>query len=266
MPTDPRLKNLVSVVSDTYSKQAIEGAQHALNDTNNPLRASFFATAMRILIERALHSQAPDNEVKNCSWFIPNKDTNGKPTRNQRAMFCIHGGIPEKFLEEISSLYFKNIKYNVIKSIDNMNKLLHQPNIDYYFKNFNNKHISEITDSIYRFFHSIIIYRSNLSNYLVERIVKEFDFFIEIRKNEIYDTTKYEHVDQTIYPPSTSIIKSTHIEYHMDGFIEIQNTKNKIEEEIEFIDISILMKCPVEDPFGDIYPAEFLIEKKSKNP
>lgn len=49
---DGRLRRLDTKVTGPFSRQVIEGARHARAGDGNPLRLTFFATAMRILCSR----------------------------------------------------------------------------------------------------------------------------------------------------------------------------------------------------------------------
>ncbi len=60
---DEQLIALKHKVFDTFSRLAIEGAQHALATTDNPLRLNFFSTAMRILFEPMMDPLAPAEQV-----------------------------------------------------------------------------------------------------------------------------------------------------------------------------------------------------------
>lgn len=127
MITDPRLQQLETLVEDDYSKSAIVGAQHALDDVKNPLRASFLATAFRILVENTLHSQSPDEEVKLCSWYKPDPNTGGKPTRAQRAFYAVHGGLPRSAVIDVLGVDLDDMKKRLIAAIDRMGKNIHKP-------------------------------------------------------------------------------------------------------------------------------------------
>jgi hypothetical protein len=48
---------------DEFSRWAIEGAERALADGENPLRLNFFSTAMRILFEHMMETLSPPDQV-----------------------------------------------------------------------------------------------------------------------------------------------------------------------------------------------------------
>jgi hypothetical protein len=52
---------------------------------------------MRIVFEHMMGSLAPIDEVKKCKWFVPQKE-DGSPTRWQRVVFAIQGGLPDSLV------------------------------------------------------------------------------------------------------------------------------------------------------------------------
>jgi hypothetical protein len=97
MCIEAKLESVSLQVMDEFSRTVLKGAKHALSDKDNPLRANFFATAMRILFEHTQHALAPDEEVKACAWFKQELGTEG-PTRSQRVKYAIQGGLNPDFV------------------------------------------------------------------------------------------------------------------------------------------------------------------------
>lgn len=88
---DTIVQELEDNLPDAFSRTLLKGGLEALN-SENPIRAHLFATALRELIGHLLHLFAPDQEVSNCGWFRPEAE---KPTRRQRATYAIQGGLPD---------------------------------------------------------------------------------------------------------------------------------------------------------------------------
>lgn len=109
---------------DQFSALAIEGGQRALIDADNPLRLNFFATSMRILFEHIMDSRAPLDEVKKCSWFKPERE-NGEPTRWQRVVFAIQGGLEESFVRDELRVDLPPLRQRLLKAIDELSKHVH---------------------------------------------------------------------------------------------------------------------------------------------
>jgi hypothetical protein len=94
-----RVAALKLKTDNQFSVWAIEGALRALADNEKPLRLNFFSTGMRILFEHLMDTLSPEGEVVRASWFKPERD-DGKPTRGQRIVFAIQGGLSETFVKE----------------------------------------------------------------------------------------------------------------------------------------------------------------------
>ncbi len=76
------LSTLKPKVLDAFSRLTIEGAQHAVSNTANPLRLNFFSTSMRMLFEHMMATLAPVEEVVKSPWFVQDPEQkNGLPTR-----------------------------------------------------------------------------------------------------------------------------------------------------------------------------------------
>jgi len=76
MTLDDQLSALLPKAVDPFSRSAIEGAQHTLVDTANPLQRNFFCSAMRILFEHMIGTLAPVDQVKKTEWFVAERADN----------------------------------------------------------------------------------------------------------------------------------------------------------------------------------------------
>jgi hypothetical protein len=102
----------------------LEGARHALDDQANPLRLNFFSTAMRILFEHMMESLAPSDAVRRCSWFKAERD-NGLPTRWQRAVYAIQGGLDDDFVAKQLKVDIAPLRRQLLDAIDNLSTQVH---------------------------------------------------------------------------------------------------------------------------------------------
>lgn len=109
---------------DRFSCWAIEGALHALADSQNPLRLNFFSTAMRILFEHIMDTWSPGDQVVNASWFKPEK-SDGQPTRWQRAIFAVQGGLSEAFVGDELKVDLPPLRRRLLASVDELSKHVH---------------------------------------------------------------------------------------------------------------------------------------------
>ena len=125
MSVEDKLESVTRQVIDDFSRTVMKSAKHALADNENPLRANFFATAMRILFEHTLHSLAPDEEVKACTWFKPEPDTEGRPTRPQRITYAIQGGLDPHFVATDLQVDVKPLFRRLKSAIQELSKHVH---------------------------------------------------------------------------------------------------------------------------------------------
>ena len=121
---DEKIAALKPKATDEFSRSAIEGARRALADGDNPLRLNFFSTAMRILFEHMMDTLSPNDEVMRSSWFKPERES-GKPTRWQRIIFAIQGGLPEAFVMQELKVYPFPLRKRLLEAIDELSKHVH---------------------------------------------------------------------------------------------------------------------------------------------
>jgi hypothetical protein len=126
--TAPELDQAIAALkpktTDQFSRWAVDGARHALADVQNPLRLNFFSTAMRILFEHIMDTLAPEDQVVRASWFTPERP-NGKPTRWQRAMFAVQGGLSEVFVRDDLNVDLALLRRRLLDSVDDLSKHVH---------------------------------------------------------------------------------------------------------------------------------------------
>jgi hypothetical protein len=127
-PTDVTLANAIAALKpkavDQFSRWAIEGAERALADSKNPLRLNFFSTAMRILFEHMMDTLAPGDQVARSSWFKQERE-DGRPTRWQRIVFAIQGGLSESFVRQELQIDPLPLRQRLLATIDELSKHVH---------------------------------------------------------------------------------------------------------------------------------------------
>ncbi|MFN4310300.1 MAG: hypothetical protein ACK4FK_06895 [Ferrovibrio sp.] len=109
---------------DDFSRRAIQGALHALADAENPLRLNFFSTAMRILFEHMMDTLAPVEQVKQSSWFKPERP-DGSATRWQRVVFTIQGGLSDTFVKDDLKVDPQPLRKRLLDAVDDLSKQVH---------------------------------------------------------------------------------------------------------------------------------------------
>ncbi len=91
---------------------------------DDPLRFNSFAYSLRELVRNIFALRAPDEKVMACSWFKPETD-NGLPTRQQRYIYCVQGGLSPDFVK--NQLKFDPLApwKGIKNSIDKLSKYTH---------------------------------------------------------------------------------------------------------------------------------------------
>lgn len=109
---------------DQFSGWALEGALRALADNENPLRLNFFSTGMRILFEHLIDTLSPEDEVVRTSWFKAERE-DGKPTRGQRVLFAIQGGLSETFVKDELKVDLPPLRTRLLTAFAELSKHVH---------------------------------------------------------------------------------------------------------------------------------------------
>lgn len=102
----------------------MDGARRALEGHDNPLRLNFFSTAMRILFEHMMDTLAPIEDVMRCAWFKSEKG-DGKPTRGQRIIYAIQGGLLDSFVAEKLEIDPGTMRKRLLDAVDECSKQVH---------------------------------------------------------------------------------------------------------------------------------------------
>jgi hypothetical protein len=110
---------------DQFSSWAIDGAQRALADEENPLRLNFFSSAMRILFEHMMDTLAPSDQVIQSSWFKREEGESDKPTRSERILFAIQGGLSDEFVQQELQIDTLPLRSRLLSTIDELSKHIH---------------------------------------------------------------------------------------------------------------------------------------------
>jgi hypothetical protein len=111
-------------INDQFSGRAIDGSLRALADAENPLRLNFFSTGMRILFEHLMDTLSPEDEVVKTSWFTAERD-DGKPSRGQRVLFAIQGGLSEVFVKEKLKVDLPPLRKRLTTAFAELSKHVH---------------------------------------------------------------------------------------------------------------------------------------------
>ena len=115
---------LKTKITDQFARCAIDGALHALSDRENPLRLNFFSTAMRILFEHMMDTSAPEDQVVKAPWFRVER-SDGKPSRWQRVVFAIQGGLADEFVKDELKVDLPPLRTRLLDTVNELSKHVH---------------------------------------------------------------------------------------------------------------------------------------------
>ncbi|MFQ6552635.1 hypothetical protein AAD018_009875 [Aestuariibius insulae] len=108
---------------DQFSHDLLAGSLLVAKEPINPVRLHLAAAGLRELFGHILHADAPDDEVRACSWFVQDQNTE-TVTRRQKAIYSTQGGLSDGFVEGLG-LDVKDLHKTAIKSIQVLNKATH---------------------------------------------------------------------------------------------------------------------------------------------
>ncbi|MVT69468.1 hypothetical protein GPL21_30705 [Bradyrhizobium pachyrhizi] len=127
-PSWPELRQrgdafLREIPGDAFAATVLAGA-FQVGESRNPIRGNLCAAAIREVAGHVLHALAPDSRVSKCCWYKQEPKTNG-PTRQQRAIYIVQGGLPIDFVTNTLKLDHKAVCRPLIKAMDRLNRATH---------------------------------------------------------------------------------------------------------------------------------------------
>jgi hypothetical protein len=127
-PSWPELRQrgdafLREIPQDDFAATVLAGA-FQVGESGNPIRGNLCAAAIREVAGHVLHTLAPDSRVSKCCWYKQEPKTNG-PTRQQRAIYIVQGGLPIDFVTDTLKLDHKAVCRPLIKAMDRLNRATH---------------------------------------------------------------------------------------------------------------------------------------------
>lgn len=94
---DEYSQSILSHLGSGFEQNLFLASLENLSDKGNPVRFNNFAYCMREIIGIILAKYSDDEQIQECSWFIPPSDT--KVTRLQRVTYAICGGLELDFVK-----------------------------------------------------------------------------------------------------------------------------------------------------------------------
>ena len=223
-------QNIASYLKTDFEKELFDAVFVNLHEKGNKLRLNNFAYAARELTRHFLSRLAPDKDVLNAPWFIPNKAI----TREQRIRYAILGYLDETFARNTLQFDFTHISKDLRKSIDDLSKYTH---VNPETFNVEEDKILELTlnilESTAKFFKTISEAQNKIMNAVYNAVDKDMinKFYMETY-NEIdmlathhevlsYTVTSQKEVDknnETITIQADGVVNAR-LQYGSDGDI-----------------------------------------------
>lgn len=115
---------ILKYLETEFEKGLFLASINYLKNHNDPLRFNSFSYSLRELVRNIFAARAPDELLKCCSWFKIETD-NGMPTRQQRYIYCIQGGLSHSFVRSELDMEILSFWKDIKDSIDTLSKYTH---------------------------------------------------------------------------------------------------------------------------------------------
>jgi hypothetical protein len=119
-----KIDRIKSFLRTDFEIELFKASVAYIDNTGDPLRFNSFSASLRELSRHLLSRLAPDEEVRKCSWFKVETD-NGAPTRKQRIIYAIQGGLSTRFIEDELYIDASDEIKDSISSINLLSKFTH---------------------------------------------------------------------------------------------------------------------------------------------
>jgi Predicted pPIWI-associating nuclease len=116
--------HISKALSNNFEQKLLAAAFDNL-EKSGPLCFNNFSYAIRELLRHLLHNLAPKNEIENCVWFNPDKDSKDGITRAHRIIYAIQGGLSDKFIEKVLEIDNQSTIKELLNAINVLNKYTH---------------------------------------------------------------------------------------------------------------------------------------------
>lgn len=117
-------EEIESYLETEFERRLFSASIAYLENDSDPLRVNSFAYSLRELIRNVFERRAPEEKVKSCTWFKKETD-NGKPSRKQRYIYSIQGGLGHKFVKDELAMDVLEPWKEIKETIDSLSKFTH---------------------------------------------------------------------------------------------------------------------------------------------
>ena len=149
-------------------------------DLNNPIRFNNFAYSIRELLREKFDYEAPDEQIKLCTWYSPlleNNEEKNKPTRSDKVRYYLAAGLNDSQLQLLQvENDIKSIQNKYLKTVNTLSKYTHINE-----KNFGidisdgDKKFREILSLIINFLESVEELRNRVINQINDSVYSDIN-------------------------------------------------------------------------------------------
>lgn len=118
-------QKLESVLPDEFHKRLLGASLQSLSDTGNPLSYANFCNGFRELIRHVFSRLAPDHEITQCPWYVPDTTSKTGITRGHAISYILHGGLRPDYVAMQLGIDHNAEKKQLLSAIAALNKYVH---------------------------------------------------------------------------------------------------------------------------------------------
>lgn len=195
-------------LKNSFTKKLLKASLLQIKYKDNPIRYNSFAVSFRELVRHIFYELAPNEEVKNCDWYVENDNVLNGITKAQRIEYAVRGGLSDDFVSDELVIDLRVLTKKILKSLETLNKYTHiEEEVFQVSESEGDKIVNKSMNALMDFFNAI----NDLKYDLINRYEK---ILFDIVEKTFYDET-FNEID----------ILSTH--YRIEGIvldnIEIEN-------------------------------------------
>jgi hypothetical protein len=153
-----------------FQRDLLDAAVMSIQAKENPLRLNNFSTAVRELVRVVFDDLAPDDEIKQCSWYVPDITSKTGVTRGHRVSFVIHGGIDPRLAKDELHIDVAAERSQLTKVVNTLSKFTHVTP-----KTFNTPHadVDRYVDDAYNALYRVLMAANEARQTLVDAIQEQ---------------------------------------------------------------------------------------------
>jgi hypothetical protein len=119
------IEQLRPLLQTQFQRDLFEAALVSAQAVGNPLRLNNFSTGFRELVRDVLDHLAPNEQIKQCSWYVADSTSATGVTRAHRVSFVIHGGLAPEYAEEELHIDVEGEQKELVKAVSTLSKFTH---------------------------------------------------------------------------------------------------------------------------------------------